>query len=415
MTQTRANPEKVAQAPVSRRMALQLAGVSAAAPFFAGAANAETSDAPSTPLVDTSSPQRQWAVREMRGLANLFMPSFQADMETLDPEGIRLDVQAAKTQGFFGTLPLTNWTPPGSAKWDLYQSTILDEAGDDFQVHGVTYNLDADDDIALIRKLEDMGVKALLLATKYPNDISAEDLYQAYKKRVEATDLPIILYAALGSGRAFPHLGPAGQPLEVFDRLADHPNVVAVKVSQPISLTSTVQICQTVADRVMVAPVNLDFYPLLSRHYHMQWSGQWNGEAVQTPDNQLGNRFLAACAERDFETIDAIAAEIQPVHDYFFRLQSDVIRIGAHPWQHNKYFAWLGGANGGLLPDDPRAPAGSVPTLTMSDREAIRAVFANSGLTPTDAPDEQFVVGRAAWERGVRPADLAVTPQYELG
>ena len=415
MTQTELSARSAAGHKINRRMALQLAGLSATAPLLAGAAGADTSAAPSTPIVDTSSPQRQWAVREMQGLANLFMPSFQADMETLDPDGIRLDVRAAKAQGFFGTLPLTNWTPPGSARWELYQSTILDEAGDDFQVHGVTYNLDADDDIALIRKLEGMGVKALLLATKYPDDISAEDLYQAYKKRVEATELPIILYAALGSGRAFPHLGPAGQPLEVFDRLADHPNVVAVKVSQPISLTSTVQICQTVADRVMVAPVNLDFYPLLSRHYHMQWSGQWNGEAIQAPDNQIGNQFLAACAERDFNKIDAMAEVIQPVHDYFFRLQSDVIRIGAHPWQHNKYFAWLGGANGGLMPDDPRAPEGSVPTLTADERLAIRELFTQTGLAPTDAPDEQFIVGRAAWERGVRPSDLAVMPQFELG
>ena len=50
--------------------------------------------------------------------------------------------------------------------------------------------------------------------------------------------------------------------------------------------------------------------------------------------------------------------------------------------------------------------------LDARARAAMRAAFRASGLEPTDAPEEQFVVGRAAWARGVRAGDLADLPYY---
>jgi 4-hydroxy-tetrahydrodipicolinate synthase len=220
-----------------------------------------------------------------------------------------------------------------------------------------------------------------------------------------------MLYAAAGR-RSFPALGPAGQPLDVYDRIADLPNTVAVKVSQPVSLTSTLQLAQRVGDRLSLGPVNLDFLPLLAREVPIAWSGQWNAEAIQTPDVQIGNRMLAAADSGDFAELDRLAVQIEPVLSHFFGVQAPIIRKGAHPWQHNRYYQWLGGGNGGLLPRDPHAPDGAIPDLTASARKATRAAFARSGLTPTDAPDEQFVVGRASWARGVRPEGLKELPYY---
>ncbi len=396
---------------LDRRQMIKLTGITMAAPL-AAASCAQTPPVAGGVLgVPATSPQRKWAAENLRGLANLFLPSFQPDLKTLDEEGVRHDVRHAKAMGFCGTMPMINWTPPGSAQWETYYRTIIDEAGSDLPVHGIMLYDDVEKDIALLRKQEALGVKAILLAARYRADITADELYDQMARRIEATDLPVILYAALNRGRHFPHLGPAGQPLEVYDRIADLPNVVALKVSQPIGLTSTMQLCDAVADRLLVAPVNLDFVPLLARHYHMQWSGQWNGEAVQTPATQLGNTLLAATVAKDYAAADKAARAIQPVHDHFFRLQSEVIRAGAHPWQHNKYYSWLGGGNGGLL-TPPASEADHVPILTPEDRAAIRAAFAASGLQATDAPEESFVTGRAAYARGVRVGDMASVPRY---
>jgi hypothetical protein len=400
---------------MNRRGVLAMGGVAAAATLASCASAAETaggSSAVAPKSVDASTPERKWAHQHLRGMANLFFPSFKADLQTVDEEGVRRDVNAAVAQGFCGTMPMVNWTRPGDPRWDVYHRAVFDEAKGKLPVHGVASMEDVDADVALIRKLEAMGADMLLLAPYHAADISAEDLTAAYKRRIEATGLPVILYAATGAKRNFPHLGPGGQPLDVFDRLADMPNVVAMKVSQPITLTSTMQICDAVADRLLVAPVNLDFVPALARSYPIQWSGQWNAEAVQTPDNQLGNKLLAACASGDSARIDAAAREIQAVHDAFYNLQASVIRSGAHPVQHNKYYSWLGGGNGGILPDDTHAPPGAVPVLDAAARTKMRAAFAASGLVPTDAPEEQFVVGRAAWDRGVRVSDLAGLPSY---
>lgn len=400
----------------SRRGVLAMSGVALAG--AAGCTTVEASPAPAAAAsggpraVDASTPQRAWARDNLRGMANLFFPSFQPDLTSIDEEGVRRDVRASIAQGFCGTMPMVNWTRADHPNWEIYHRAVVAEAKGKLPVHGLAYMPDAEADIALIRRMEALGCEAIFLSLQQPADTSAGDLFTAYRRRIEATELPVILYAAGGKGRVFPKLGPAGQPLDVFDRVADLPNVVALKISQPLSLTTHMQLCKTVADRLLVAPVNLDFVPLLARHWRMQWSGQWNAEAVQTPENQLANKLLAACASGDAAAIDRTARDIQPAHDAFFALQAAVIKSGAHPVQHNKYYAWLGGGNGGLVPNDPGAPEGAVPVLDAAGRAMMRAAFAASGLRATDAPEEQFIVGRAAWDRGVRAKDMAGLPSY---
>lgn len=355
--------------------------------------------------------QRKWAKDNLRGLMNLFLPTFQEGGKTLDEDAIRHDVRHAIAQGFSGTMPMINWTLPGDPKWQEFYRIVIDEAGDKLPVHGIIAGRDVKSDRRMLAILEELGVKLVLLASTYPSSVSADELYDLMTQRITATRLPIMLYAATGR-RAFPALGPAGQPLSVYDRVADLENVVAVKVSQPVSLTSTMQFCERLGDRLSIGPVNLDFLPLLARHYRISWSGQWNAEAVQTPSHQIGNQFLAACAKDDTAKIDEMARRIEPVLSHFFATQAPVIRKGAHPWQHNRYYQWLAGGNGGLLPRDSHAPDGAIPTLTAKDRTAMRAAFVASGLEPTDAEEEQFVVGRAAWARGVRASDLSDIPYY---
>lgn len=397
---------------LDRRNVLKLAGLTPAAALLQSAAlTASSETSPMTP--DQSTPHKAMASEQLRGLLNLFLPSFMADGETLDEEAIRLDVRNSIAQGFAGTLPLPNWTPTDDPRWEQFHKIIVDEADGKLPLHGIVSGRDPETDIAQLRRFEELGAEMILLAPRHDANISEADLSEAMLKRVRATDMSFILYAALNKGRNFPHLGPAGQPLGVYDRLADEPNVVAAKISQPVTLTSTVQMCEVLADRLLMAPVNLDFVPLLARHYQMQWSGQWNAEAVQTADNQIGNALLAACASKDFDKADQIMQTMQPVIDHFYLVQANSIRMGGHPWQHNKYYTWLGGGNGGLLPVDPHSTPASIPVLTPADRAGIRAAFEASGLTMTDAPEEQFIVGRAAWERGVRPGSETALTRYE--
>lgn len=334
---------------------------------------------------------------------NLSQPMFLPDGVTLDEEAIRIDVRAAIAQGFSGTMPMPNWTVPGTANWDRFHRIVCDEARGRIAVHGIVVGRDPDADRGVLHELERHGVDLVLLASSYPRDVDAQGLHDLMAARIDATALPVMLYAATGR-RAFAALGPEGQPLDVLDRIAERPQVVAVKVSQTVSEGATLALCRALGDRLSIGPVNLAFLPRLARQFRIAWSGQWNGEAIQTPVDRVGLRLLEASASGDLDLMDALAQRLQPVLSHFFAVQAPVLAKGAHPWPHNRYYQWLGGGNGGLLPADPHAPDGTVPVLDAAARAAIRAAFRAAGLEPVDADDDdQFIVGRAAWSRGERP------------
>lgn len=352
---------------------------------------------------DQSTDQRRWAHGALTGMMNLLQPVFLADGETLDEEAIRRDVRAAIAQGFSGTMPMPNWTLPGTANWDRFHAIVCDEARGRIAVHGIVVGRDPQADRDVLKALERHGVDLVLLAPSFPRAPDADQLHDLLAARVTSTSLPVMLYAATGR-RAFPALGPEGQPLDVFDRLADLPNVVAVKVSQTVSEAATVHLCERLGDRLSIGPVNLEFLPRLARRFAIAWSGQWNAEAIQTPDARLGVAMLNASAAGDLPQLDSLAARLQPVLAHFFAVQAPVLAKGAHPWPHNRYYQWLGGGNGGLLPPDPHIAGDVLPVLDAAARAAMRAAFAAAGLQPVDADDDdQFIVGRAAWQRGERP------------
>jgi 4-hydroxy-tetrahydrodipicolinate synthase len=374
-----------------------------------------TSPALAPPKTDTSTAQKAWASQRMRGLANYVMPTFLDDGTTLDEEAIRLDVRHSVDHGFFSTIPLDLWSAPLDPLWEQFYKIMIDAAEGEILIQGAVFGGTVDEEIAIIQRLEALGVHFLALTPVHPASISGVDLFESYRRRLEATDLPCTIFASThGRGFVFPDLGPTGQPLDVFDRLADVANVVGIKLSHPVPLMTQWQICERIADRVLVAPVNLDFVPVLGRQFNIQWSGQWNAEAVQTPGCQLAVEMLAATAARDFERAEKVSNQMHPALDLFYWLQAGSIAAGGHPWQHNKYYSWLGGGNGGVLPLDPSTPEEAIPTLDASTRQRMRAAFAATGLSTTDAPDEQFIVGRAAWERGVRPKDTANLSKFAL-
>jgi 4-hydroxy-tetrahydrodipicolinate synthase len=207
--------------------------------------------------------------------------------------------------------------------------------------------------------------------------------------------------------------GIDGVPINVFDRLADLPNVVAVKVSQPVSMTATMQLCERTCDRLIIGPTNLDFVPILAKHYHQQWSGQWNVEAVQSPEKPYGVEMMKLFGKGEYEEAMKIFNLIEPLHTAFFQLQAQYIRQANHPWGHNKYYQWVVGGNGGLM-RNLHYKNEEVQPLDAKEREKIRNLYHSVGMETVTAPEEEFVVGKAAYARGVRAKDLPETPYYEF-
>ncbi len=75
-----------------------------------------------------------------------------------------------------------------------------------------------------------------------------------------------------------------------------------------------------------------------------------------------------------------------------------------------KYLQWITGGNGGLL---PLKPAQYLPKLDAPGRELMKSTFKKAGIPPVDRPEEEFIVGKMAYAKGVRASQLAARPLYE--
>ena len=80
--------------------------------------------------------------------------------------------------------------------------------------------------VELSQFASDVGADAILVVTPYYNKASNEGLINHYEAIANAVDVPIILYNV-------PSRTGVNIPLSVYDKLANHKNIVAVKEANP--------------------------------------------------------------------------------------------------------------------------------------------------------------------------------------
>ena len=352
------------------------------------------------------SAQKAWALEHYKGMENLFMPSFSPDFKSLDEDGIRHDVRHSIRHGFFSTM-LSGIGLRTTEEYKQLIKIVSEEAKGKLLTGVIISQRDLASDLEMMKYAEEMGCTHLFMspAMSLLKAKTEEEVYQVYLQRIQATQLPIVLYASFNS------VNRMGASVNVFDRLANLPNVVAIKLTQPMNLAATFYVCERLSDRLLIGPVNLDFLPMLAKHYRVQWSGQWNVEAVQSPEKPYAVEFMNLLNARRFDEAMAVYKQFEPALAAFFELQAPLITRGGHPWAHMKYFQWCGGGNGGLM-RDTHAPVEQVPVLDSAARKLIRDTFIKVGITPVTAPEEEFLVGKSAYARGVRAADMKETPSY---
>ena len=355
-----------------------------------------------------TSSQKQWAKETYKGMENLLFPSFSPDFKKLDEEGIRHDVRASIRHGFFSSMLIAV-----GLNFEEYKQFIriaCDEAKGKMLTGAIVAERKPEEDFEMLAYTQKVGCSHVLVTPdRNFRAKTEEELYHAYVERLNATTLPVILYAPVAP--YYRSFGPSGVPLKVFDRLANLPNVVAVKTSQPVNIATVYQVCEALTDRLLIGPVNLDLVPMLVQHYHCQWSGQWNVEAIQSPEKPYAVEMMKLFNAGKKQEALKVYEQLEPALAAFFRLQAPYILKGAHPWSHNKYFAWCTGGNGGLVRKLHNKPD-YVPALDQAGRDQIKETYKKIGITPAQAPDEEFLVGKTAYAKGVRARDMTETPYY---
>jgi len=358
--------------------------------------------APAAKAADVSGPARsekkEWAHEHLKGLGGLILPSFTPDFKGLDEEAIRVDIRHSIQQGFTSCTVSANGANQEQTRrmWELVREEAAGKIG-----MGALGG-----DFAFLEKL---GCTYTMVA--YPRNAKAEtedEVYAQFRKIIDSTSMAVLLYGSpVESLRKF---HPSGIPLNVFDRLADLPNVVGMKLTHPMSPATAFEICERLSDRLIMGPCNFDHLPVLAKSYkNVQWSGLWITDSLQSPEKPYAVEMMDLVIKGRLTDALKVYWQMQPLIQGIYDLQAPLLLHEGHPWVHMKYLQWVTGGNGGLL---PLKPAQFLPILDAAGRETIRSNFKKAGIPLLDRPEEEFIVGKAGYAKGVRSSQLSGKPLY---
>ena len=371
---------------------------------IAAAASAKAAD--SISKTPSRSERKDWAREHLKGMGNALMPSFTADFKSLDEDGIRHDVKQSIKHGFTScTVTAVGADAPQRTRM---MEIVREESQGKIET-AVIVGGTAEAAIESLAYAAKMGCSHALVT--YPgnaNPQTEDEVYAHFRKVIDSTSMGILLYGSPENSLRRFH--PSGIPLNVYDRLADHPSVIGMKLTHPMSAAIAFEICERLSDRLVMGPVNLDLLPVLAKNYkNVQWSGQWIVESVQSPEMPYAVELVDLAAKRRMTEAMKVYWQMQPLIQAIYDLQAPLLLHGSHPWVHMKYQQWVTGGNGGLL---PLKPGPYLPALDAAARQLIKDNYRKCGITPVDQPEDEFLVGKAAYSKGVRPSSLASKPLY---
>lgn len=345
--------------------------------------------------------RKAWAKEHFKGFENVLMPSFTPDLKKLDEAGIRLDVRKSIEHGFFSTLCACISLTDDETRQFL--EIAVDEAKGKISVafaQGGAEGTDATVNLGLVKDAEAIGCQHLILSL--PRTGSAQDLIKVGTTVSEATNMGIYLWAA--QIHDFKRFHKSRIPFEVFDALADLPNIVALKVGDPDPATMF-QLFERYNDRMLIGALMLNIMPFGIKAYGQQWSGAWTVEALQTPEKRYATDFFNLMMAGKYDAgMDLYWKYLDPAFGAMMKFMGPLMPSGGHPWDHLKVYQFLGGGNGGRTRKDLHHP--DLPPVTEQDLQFVKNVFRSIQLNPSDASFEMFMVGRKAYESGVRLKDL---------
>ncbi len=327
---------------------------------------------------------REWARQHLVGCSGVTIPSYTRDLQSLNQQGIRHDIQRIVELGYTYTLLCTEVaiTPEENAQFTaIAKETAAGKLGLFFHAGFGTL----EENIRAVKLAEQAGADIVLLS--YPSNFwpsSEQEIYEYTKTFCDATDLAVMLFAIPLWG--FERVHPQGMSPELIQRLIDEcPNIVALKAEQGFPhIAGLVDSFERFNDQIVVTcPIESDVIPLL-RYMDMQFSGtsytQWMGDHFVKTFN--------LAREGNFDEAMKLYWQAQPARGAVgaatgaYMAGSNYINRA-----HWKYMDWLAGFNGGPL----RAPIARIPDRQM---KVLRQGLIASGLPCTDDPDSEFLVGR---------------------
>jgi dihydrodipicolinate synthase/N-acetylneuraminate lyase len=327
---------------------------------------------------------RAWTRENMKGVANVVIPSYTQDLEKLSEKGIRHDIRTCINYGFWGTL-LVSEVAITVDEYTQFVRWSHDEAGGKIKlIHHAGFGT-LKENIVAVQAAEKAGADVVLLG--YPQNFFAttsQQIYDYTKAFCDATNLGVILFPVPHWG--FERIHPAGMDPELVKKIVkDIPNIVCIKAEAGMPTPAGfVEAWKNHAHEVIVTcPLEADAIPFMG-FVPMQFSGTSNtgyfGDVVPKMFNFARDGKFDEAMKLYWQIHPARMAQKNAGNSYM----PGTSVINRADW---KYQNWLAGFNGGPLRQ---------PTMKIVDRNMriLRDGLKKSGLTVTDDPDSEYFVSR---------------------
>jgi 4-hydroxy-tetrahydrodipicolinate synthase len=343
-------------------------------------------------LAYTKSEAKKWAKQHLKGLEAVVFPSFTPDLKELDEEGIRYDVNHLIANGFTSALVAPEACGMTFEERKKMVEIVCDEAKGKIHTSVAVMQDTVEQDIEMLQHIEKVGGTFATLGHPiqyYPR--SVEDIFQMYKHMCDSTNLAIVFYAGRLHTRKF---HASYFPPELLPRIADIPNVVAMKVCGGSPLAITVMSFRLCGDKILVNDPEPEKWFVTIPQYGQQWAGAGPFYGMQTPEKPRMVNIFNLLMKGEVEKALDIWWEMGPLRDSSASLDDSYFHSGIVTALSDKYAHWCNGGNGGSV----RQPTGR---LHDYQKERIRAGLRAIGLTPRE-PEEEFYVGRVNYAKGAR-------------
>jgi len=342
----------------------------------------------------TKSEVKQWAKENLKGLEAVIFPSFSPDLQELDEEGIRYDVQHLSENGFASILCAPEACGMTFEERKKFVEIVCHEAKGKIHTSVAVLQDTVEQDIEMLQHYEKAGGSIAMLGHPiqyYPR--SVEDMYRMYKYMCDSTNLAIVFYPGRLHTRKF---HPSYWPMPLLPRIADIPNVVAMKIGGGSSIAFTAHCFHLVGDQILVNDPTPEIWPITVPKCGQQWAGAGPFTMYQTPENPRMVRMFDLLLNGKIDKAMDIFWELSPLTEIAGAVLSQVsyFDTGIVSALVDKYCHWCNGGNGGTV----RQQTGR---LHDYQKERIRAGLRAIGLTPRE-PEEEFYVGRVNYAKGAR-------------
>ncbi|MGZ3951653.1 MAG: dihydrodipicolinate synthase family protein, partial [Flavisolibacter sp.] len=141
----------------------------------------------------TKSEAKLWAKKHLKGLEVPIFPSFTPDLEKLDEEGIRFDVNQIYANGFTGVMAAPEACGMTFEERKKFVEIVCDEAKGKMHASATVLQDTVEQDIEMLHHIEKVGGTHASIGHPvqfFPR--TPEEVYQEYKYICDSTNLAVI-------------------------------------------------------------------------------------------------------------------------------------------------------------------------------------------------------------------------------